>query len=300
MPPCTGSPGCSRPARTPGSSLAGWRSWRVKTSAWPTPGLVVAVALARARLRRTARGQLNLAQAAVYLATAPKSNGSAMAIWNARADVANGALARCPPTCGMPTTRERRCWDTAPATSTLMTTRADGSLRRTCPTASSGGRGTGRPLMGTSRRSRSACASKRSRIGPRSGVRIGPMDGRRGMTAGELALVIGAVLCAIVFAGLAVTLVRVRDTIVQLRDDVAGCAPRPRRCGLPPPMPGMWSRRPTPTWTGSTGCSDRPRRSAGRSAGRTGSPAPRFHADDQGRRDRDGHVASRQKLRKGA
>jgi hypothetical protein len=41
------------------------------------------------------------------------------------------------------------------------------------------------------------------------------------MTAGELALVIGAVLCAIAFAGLAVTLVRVRDTLGQLRDDVA-------------------------------------------------------------------------------
>lgn len=41
------------------------------------------------------------------------------------------------------------------------------------------------------------------------------------MTGGELALVIGAVLCAIAFAGLAVTLVRVRDTLGQLRDDVA-------------------------------------------------------------------------------
>lgn len=41
------------------------------------------------------------------------------------------------------------------------------------------------------------------------------------MTAGELALVVGAVLCAIAFAGLAVTLVRVHDTLVRLRDDVA-------------------------------------------------------------------------------
>ena len=41
------------------------------------------------------------------------------------------------------------------------------------------------------------------------------------MTAGELALVVGAVLCALAFAALAVTLVRVRDTLADLRDDVA-------------------------------------------------------------------------------
>lgn len=41
------------------------------------------------------------------------------------------------------------------------------------------------------------------------------------MTAGELALVVGAVLCALAFAALAVTLVRVRDTLDRLREDVA-------------------------------------------------------------------------------
>ena len=41
------------------------------------------------------------------------------------------------------------------------------------------------------------------------------------MTAGELALVIGAVLCALAFAALAVTLVRVRDTLTDLRGEVA-------------------------------------------------------------------------------
>ena len=40
--------------------------------------------------------QLNLSQAAIHLATAPKSNASAMAIWNARADVAAGALGEVP------------------------------------------------------------------------------------------------------------------------------------------------------------------------------------------------------------
>jgi putative ATPase len=40
--------------------------------------------------------QLNLAQAAIYLATAPKSNRSALAIWNARADVRDGAVGEVP------------------------------------------------------------------------------------------------------------------------------------------------------------------------------------------------------------
>jgi putative ATPase len=40
--------------------------------------------------------QLNLAQAAVYLATAPKSNRTALAIWNARQDVRDGAVGEVP------------------------------------------------------------------------------------------------------------------------------------------------------------------------------------------------------------
>lgn len=40
--------------------------------------------------------QLNLSQAAIYLATAPKSNRSALAIWNARADVRDGAVGEVP------------------------------------------------------------------------------------------------------------------------------------------------------------------------------------------------------------
>ena len=98
MPPCTGSPGCSKPARTPGSSLAGWRSSPAKTSAWPTRRRWSSPSRHRQALDFVGlpEAQLNLAQAAVYLATAPKSNGSAMAIWNARADVANGALGEVP------------------------------------------------------------------------------------------------------------------------------------------------------------------------------------------------------------
>ena len=40
--------------------------------------------------------QLNLSQAAIYLATAPKSNRSAVAIWTARADVRDGAVGEVP------------------------------------------------------------------------------------------------------------------------------------------------------------------------------------------------------------
>jgi hypothetical protein len=41
------------------------------------------------------------------------------------------------------------------------------------------------------------------------------------MTAGELALIVGVVLCVFAFAALAVTLVRVRDTLGSLRAEVA-------------------------------------------------------------------------------
>ena len=40
--------------------------------------------------------QLNLSQAVIHLATAPKSNRAALAIWNARADVQSGAVGEVP------------------------------------------------------------------------------------------------------------------------------------------------------------------------------------------------------------
>ncbi len=59
--------------------------------------LVVAVAAAHA-LEHVGlpEAQLNLAQAAIHLATAPKSNRSAMAIWTARADVRDGSISEVP------------------------------------------------------------------------------------------------------------------------------------------------------------------------------------------------------------
>ena len=59
--------------------------------------LVVATAAAHAlELVGLPEAQLNLAQAVIHLATSPKSNRSALAIWQARADVAAGALGEVP------------------------------------------------------------------------------------------------------------------------------------------------------------------------------------------------------------
>lgn len=41
------------------------------------------------------------------------------------------------------------------------------------------------------------------------------------MSAGELLLVVGTVLCALAFAALAVTLVRTRDALGEMRDELA-------------------------------------------------------------------------------
>ena len=59
--------------------------------------LVVAVAAAHAlEFVGLPEAQLNLSQAVIHLATAAKSNASALAVWNARADVAAGALGEVP------------------------------------------------------------------------------------------------------------------------------------------------------------------------------------------------------------
>ena len=60
-------------------------------------GLEVAVAAAHA-LEHVGlpEAQLNLAQAAIYLAAAPKSNRAALAIWNARTAIKDGAVAEVP------------------------------------------------------------------------------------------------------------------------------------------------------------------------------------------------------------
>jgi putative ATPase len=60
--------------------------------------IVVADAAARAvEFVGLPEAQLNLAQAVVHLATAPKSNRSAVAIWSALEDVRNGLAGEVPP-----------------------------------------------------------------------------------------------------------------------------------------------------------------------------------------------------------
>ena len=59
--------------------------------------LLVAVAAAHAVEHvGLPEAQLNLSQAAIHLATAPRSNRAAMAIWNARGDVQSGAIGEVP------------------------------------------------------------------------------------------------------------------------------------------------------------------------------------------------------------
>jgi putative ATPase len=61
-------------------------------------GLVVAVAASQALDHvGLPEAQLNLSHAAIYLATAPKSNRAALAIWNARSEVQAGEVGEVPP-----------------------------------------------------------------------------------------------------------------------------------------------------------------------------------------------------------
>jgi putative ATPase len=62
----------------------------------PQSLLVAAAAAQAVEFVGLPEAQLNLAQGVVHLATAPKSNASALAIWQARADVAAGALGEVP------------------------------------------------------------------------------------------------------------------------------------------------------------------------------------------------------------
>ena len=60
--------------------------------------LLVAVAAAQAVEHvGLPEAQLNLSQAAIHLATAPKSNRAALAIWNVRTDIRNGSVGEVPP-----------------------------------------------------------------------------------------------------------------------------------------------------------------------------------------------------------
>ena len=103
-PRCTTWRGCSRRGRTRASSPAGWSSTPARTSGMADPSaLQVAVAAAQAlELIGMPEARLNLAQATIHLALAPKSNAVLAAVDTALADVRAGRAARCRRTCATP------------------------------------------------------------------------------------------------------------------------------------------------------------------------------------------------------
>ena len=125
------------------------------------------------------------------------------------------------------------------------------------------------------------------------------------MTAGELLLVVGAVLCALAFAALAVTLVRVRDTLGALRAEVAEL-----RAETTPLLAELRTSTDDARAAMATaradldrfdGCSARPRRSARRRRHvEPRRPHDAVGADDQGRRARHGTSRAVRRLRRGA
>ena len=101
--------------------------------------LVVAVAAAQA-LEHVGlpEAQLNLSQAAIYLANAPKSNASAVAIWEARRDVRDTGTSRRRRCCATRTTGAPAIAGTARATSRPHDDPPARRRLRTFPTASRG------------------------------------------------------------------------------------------------------------------------------------------------------------------
>ena len=75
--PCTGWRECSTVAKTPSSSRAASPDSRPRTSAWPTRNAVQQALAAWDVYERlgSPEGELAIAQAVIYLATAPKSIG---------------------------------------------------------------------------------------------------------------------------------------------------------------------------------------------------------------------------------
>ena len=136
--------------------------------------LVVATAAgAGGRPRRPARVPLNLAQAAVYLALAPKSNASIpRPRARPRRTSASTARSRRPTTCATPTTRARRSSAAARATSTRTTSRAGSPTSRCCRRSVAG-----RALLRADRpRLRGRAAERLERAAPRRRARV---SGRR-------------------------------------------------------------------------------------------------------------------------
>ena len=230
--------------------------------------LVVADAAARAvEFVGLPEAQLNLAQAVVHLATAPKSNRAALGIWTAREDVQAGTGGEVPAHLRDAHYRgakglghgkgyeyphdDPRGWvpqQYGPA---------DVADRRYYEPSPHGFEQEVAERMND----REAEGQSDDR---------GRHDRGDAMTAGELAIVLGTVFCTLGFAALIVTLVRVLQTLRELR--------RGRRPhgGRDRPAPGrdagLDRGRPATTSTASTTCSARPRRSRRRCRARPASP----------------------------
>ena len=97
--------------------------------------LTTAVAAAQAvQLIGLPEGRLNLAQATIALALAPKSNAVIMAIEAAAPTYGPGRSGRCPATCATRTTAARRSSATGRATATPTTSRSASPSSSTPPT----------------------------------------------------------------------------------------------------------------------------------------------------------------------
>ena len=174
--------------------------------------LVVAVAAAHAlELVGLPEAQLNLAQACIHLATAPKSNASAMAVWTARADVAAGALGEVP--AHLRDAHYRGAAALGHGAGYEYPHDHEGGWVR--PALPSGV--TGRPHLVPAHGPRPRAGGLRddATAGGRRSERAG-----RPVSAVDIALVAALVLCTLAFSALAVTLVRTRDTMTEVRRDV--------------------------------------------------------------------------------
>lgn len=115
--------------------------------------LLVAVAAAQAVEHvGLPEAQLNLSQAAIHLATAPKSNRAALAIWNVRADIRNGSVGEVPAHLRDAHYRGPPNWVMASATDTLMTRNPAGSISSIFLKHWSTGSGTNRATTAVSAR----------------------------------------------------------------------------------------------------------------------------------------------------
>ncbi len=113
--------------------------------------------------------QLNLSQACIHLATAPKSNRTAR--WGSGTlgrTCATASVVRCRRTCAAPATEEQRPWGTARGTCTLTTTPGVGSTSSTVPTTSAAACTTSLPITASSKR-----CGVGWRLGPTTKRRIG-------------------------------------------------------------------------------------------------------------------------------